>query len=451
MARMLNSCPLCPGHCTDADLTPLLNPQLRWLWEQIATRCDHSGDTTLSQGRLTLRIPASPEERSAAGRLLGSSRLLPATKRTIDLARLTRKLTVRGPHLTPAAVAAHAVNRTLGTPAHHRKQHQARAQRIEDLLHQLLSNLPQTARLRPHPQALWAQLRTQGTAHRVLTANNPERLLHHYTAVLTHLPPPGTVLDRRLLAQSSAGHPKALDRGTLLATLIRATADHTGTVPPNANYREAWALLGVRCDDLTGGLLTINLHPLGFTAPPGHAITLPPRSLQLCTWPDPFGSGGVYITENPSIATAMLDEPDLAPGTPLICLLGTPSTTETEALGRLDQTGWSLAVRADFDPAGIRHVHAVLKEAPTAQPWRMNSTHYLEALTIEPDPTTELDPDQIPDTPWDPGLADAMRRHRRSSFEEALALELVDDMRSAQPGPRGRGEPGSVRREVISV
>ncbi|WP_127354151.1 DUF2399 domain-containing protein [Actinacidiphila soli] len=57
-----------------------------------------------------------------------------------------------------------------------------------------------------------------------------------------------------------------------------------------------------------------------------------------------------------------------------------------------------LAVRADFDPAGLRHVRAVLAAAPTAWPWRMSSHDYRQALANLPSGAIELNTSQIPDT-----------------------------------------------------
>lgn len=64
-------------------------------------------------------------------------------------------------------------------------------------------------------------------------------------------------------------------------------------------------MLGVRCDDIVGGLTTVGITPAGWTVPDRTPVTLPPRVLATCDWPT--GAAPVFVTENPSVLSAAVD------------------------------------------------------------------------------------------------------------------------------------------------
>ncbi|MER7772933.1 DUF2399 domain-containing protein [Kitasatospora sp. NPDC096140] len=93
-----------------------------------------------------------------------------------------------------------------------------------------------------------------------------------------------------------------------------------------------------------------------------------------------------------------------------------------------------MAVRADFDVAGLHHVSAVTVAQPAAQPWRMAADDYRQSLNVGTDRWTyPLDPAHLPPTPWNPALEVAMRRHRRPGFEEGLLDTLLGDVLTGHP------------------
>jgi hypothetical protein len=104
----MTACSLCGDACAEAELEPLLDARLAWFWEQIGRAADRRGDAALAEGSLSVRAPDAPDQRAAAGGLVGGKVLKQGQTRNIDLSQLTLKLRVRGPHLTPGAVAAHA-------------------------------------------------------------------------------------------------------------------------------------------------------------------------------------------------------------------------------------------------------------------------------------------------------------------------------------------------------
>lgn len=140
----------------------------------------------------------------------------------------------------------------------------------------------------------------------------------------------------------------------------------------------------------------------------------------------------VFVTENPSVLSAAR-QLALSGAVPrLICTSGTPSALETAAIARLHDAGWNVAVRADFDEAGLTHIQTLRTTTPDATPWRMGTDDYL--ATVDLDNPRQLTRTQRLRSPWDPGLADAMRRTGTPAYEEALLPQLLDDIATGRPG-----------------
>ena len=423
-------CPLCGGECAGAELGPLLIPRLGWLWEQVGRAADRRGDAALVQGSLSVRAPTSPDERAAARGLVGGRVLKQGQSRSIDLSRLTLKLRVRGARLTPGAVAAHALGRRLALRAAvdaQRREHE------QDLLGGFL----EAARSVPHdsfrtPERIWAGLRRSGWVTRLAAVDDPKSFLRSATAVIAALPPADTRIDRRRLAADATGDPHALDHDSALARFVIAILVSVGCIAGGQRPRDAWASLRVDSDDIVGGLTAVGIAPLGWNLPPGVAVTLPPRTLSRCDWPPPSCSNSwVFVTENPSVASAAAD---LAAGEVkirLLCTSGTPSADEITAIARLAHQGWRVAVRADFDAAGLAHVAAILERTPGAVPWRMRAEDYAESLKEVIANETTLE--RIPNSPWAPQLAALMRERGRAAYEEALLPTLLEDLQAGSP------------------
>jgi len=424
----VTGCTVCDGECVGANLTPLLTDDLAWLWQRLADAADRRGDAVLTLGFVTVTAPSSPEQRAAVLGLLPGRPLLAGQSRRVDLTALTTSVRRHGLNLTPGAVAAHAVRRQLAARARRRDD--------RDAFERSLASIGAGwARSSASPMAArwdqtWSSLRRTGWVTRLHTTQNAEALLRQALTTVDALPEPGNRLDRRVLASLVARDPHALNAGEPLTALTLALLTGSG-VAPSGRSRDTWAAVGVNCDDLTDGLIAVGIYPTGWQLPPGAAVTLPPRELSGCTWAPPAQPGSwVFVTENPSVASAAADV--AAAGSPvhLLCTSGTPSAIEVAAIARLLDTGWQLAVRADFDAAGIAHVRAVLDVAPAAHVWRMTTVDYKAACGGEATvPLTD-----VPDTPWDPTLANEMRATGAAAFEEALLPELLDDLRATNPG-----------------
>ncbi|MER6334480.1 DUF2399 domain-containing protein [Streptomyces sp. NPDC001034] len=435
---VLDSTPVtCPeglchnGACRRTDLSPLLSPNVRWLWEQIAQRADQRGDAAMASGTMKIATPHSPTQRAAVIGLLSPRALPPGVTRRIDLDQLTQVLTRRDPDLTPGVVTAHALGRPLAARAADKARLTARLTTLQHLRSRLARALPTTAPVRPD-DAGWDSLRRRGTLARLAQHPDPERLLRACFAVLHRLPAAGRA-DRRRLAHAATGNPHALDSGTDLACLVLAEAAAGGHTDTAGAARDAWDRLGVDLDTLTGGLLTLGVHPSGWRIPPEQPIVLTPHVLRHAKWPSPRHNERrwIFLTENPAVAAAALDE--VKNPVRLLCTVGTPSRTELRALASLAARGWRIAVRADFDAAGLALVRAVLDAAPAAKAWRMTADDYNASLYPSPFEPGMLDFDRLGDTPWDPPLAAAMRVCGRPAYEEGLLGPLLTDLRQGYP------------------
>lgn len=425
---MSAACPLCDGSCSGIELAPLLVRDLMWLWQQLADIADRRGDPVLAEGTASVSVPEAVEARAAAAGLL-EGRLRPNRSRRVDLAALSASLRRRGAVLTPGAVAAHAVGRRLAM----RSLAEAERERRVTALHEVFRGGWPTG-LPADVEPIWVALRRGGWIARCLSAADPHALILNALAVLGFLESSrGGRIDRRRLAADLLASAHALDDGTPVAGLVLAMLAAIGWVPPRTRPRAAWALVGVDCDDVTGGLLAIGISPRGWTIPTDAVVTIPPRILRSCDWqPAPAGAW-IFVTENPSIAAAAADL--AATGVPvrLLCTSGTPSAVEVAAIGRLANAEWRIAVRADFDPAGLRHVAALLAGVPGAVPWRMGEADYEESIAGRPELADPIDPSDALSTPWSPLLAVAMTSRGVVAHEEALASVLLDDLRAGRP------------------
>ncbi len=428
---MSANCSLCEGQCAGAELAPLLDPRLRWLWEQVARAADRRGDAHLAEGSLSLRAPASAEERAAARGLVGGRVLKSGQSRSVDLQELAATLRVRGPNLTPGVVAAHALGRRLALRAETRAQRRRAEQQLMEQFRRETVSLQGDGF--HDPDRVWTVLRRTGWAARLLSIDQPQRFVRWAGAVLRALPSEGARMDRRRLAADATGDPHALDHGSTLSRLVLAILMASGRIEPRQRPRDAWMAVGVDADDVVGGLTAIGIAPLGWNVPRAMAMTLPPRTLARCEWPAPDApESWIFVTENPSVASAAADLATGGANVRLLCTSGTPSADEVAAIARLALRGWRLAVRADFDPAGLAHVAAILGKASGAIPWRMSAGDYARSVQ---DP--EIDEplfEQIPDTRWDPQLAAAMRDKCIPAYEEFLLPVLLDDLRRGAPG-----------------
>lgn len=252
------------------------------------------------------------------------------------------------------------------------------------------------------------------------------RQLETALAVLRRLPADGVALAS--LAAEEAGGPHGLDRGTALAGIVlEAVAAAAGRARPvdAEEIRDQWESVGVAPDPLSSTVTVLGLpgdgSPLGAWLAEARRVS-EPVSLSLANlrrWPRPALPAGdvAVVVENPSLvaeaAAAGWDGP------PLVCSSGRPTVAVVTLLRQLGAGGARLCQHADFDPAGVG-ITGWLQDRAGTVPWRMSAADYGSVQT-----SRDATFNEVPPTPWDPDLSEAMAKRGVPVYEEEVRVELL--------------------------
>ena len=411
---------------TDPRLQRLLGGEpVAWLVQRARDRLAAGRPLT---GTVTLPA-ATPEQRHAVERLTGRA-ARSGTSLSVSLTEVDRILRDSG--AAPGGLAE-AVTRLTGPPRDLSRERADRAAAWRAAFASLDTAIDGRNELAP-----WrAWLDATGVVRRLAPEPGQARLLlTQVAAVLGRLPSRGIPLGR--LAAECCGDAHALDEGrpagTLVLSAVRALAGRPFAAEGTAGSRRAaWAAAGVHLDELSSLVLCLGIPGDTRTAlgvvlaacrEAGQPAVLTLR--QLRCHEEPLPSGRVRICENPVVVAAAADE--LGPGCqPLVCVGGQPSAAGWRLLELLAAGGADFGYHGDFDWGGVRIASAV-RQRVDWRPWRYgqpddeaaaSAAQALAPLAGEPAAT-----------PWDPGLAAAMRR-RNLRIEEELALDaLLQDLSS---------------------
>ncbi|NHD16209.1 MULTISPECIES: TIGR02679 family protein [unclassified Actinopolyspora] len=415
----------------------LRDTELRPLWRAVHER--------LSSGRTVRGVRVGPldeTQRSRLADLLGRTRL-PGEYERIALAELdTALLEVCG--RDSRAVVSELVG-PLDDQAARRKRHTDEATELWRWLaeHEVVAARPELAD--------WvAQVRRNGLVDG--SVSRTRELLGEALRVLAGLPGAGIPLP--VLAERELGDPHALDDGTRVAGLVlRALAVlHGVPVPEYAEQRrELWERAGVAEDELSATVLVAGpvlgghgtaARMLRVAGEDGCAVALTPAQLRGGTQHGGIvpaeGVTEVYVVENPAVLTLALRRFG-ACCPPMICVSGWPNSAAIPLLRELAAHGVLARYHGDFDGEGLR-ITGHLVERVGVRPWRMTTADYLAALAGSGEGESRRGgpaAGSVPDTPWDPELAGAVREHGVSVPEERVAETLLDELGRAvvQPFP----------------
>lgn len=274
-------------------------------------------------------------------------------------------------------------------------------------------------------------------------------------SVLRRLPAEGISLAS--LANDATGDPHSLDHGRTVAGMV-LDAVACALERPRAEDAEAarslWELAGVVPDPHSSTVLALGLGgddrtPLGrwllACAEAGEPAVLSLANLR--RWPlTPLASSGrIYAVENPSLVA---EASNGWSGPPLVCTSGRPTIAVVTLLRQLGSEGAVVYQHADFDPTGVA-ISGWLAERAGSVPWKMTAADYVGSLA----PSAPGFAGTPPETPWDPGLREAMSQRGKALYEEEIRAELLRSMLDpgAAPrrpqgatcrGPSGVAEPG---------
>jgi len=425
------------GDIDDERLRRLLgDPSLEWLLERVRRRIE-LGQPLL--GTVT-RGDASVAERDAVERLFGRR---PHSGRTLSvpLADLDQLLRRSGLHAEGLAAALVVLTGPVSVRADIRA-------RVQEAWSAAFTNVIEAALGRPELVVWLARIRDTGLVKRLVPDPAPAReLLDVLASVLDALPAAGESLST--FSARVAGRAHALDDGQPLATLaLGAARALAGIEPPGLDEsaaearREAWAGVGVLCDELSSAVLTLGLpgdptltgQMLELAGSGGQPLWLTLR--QLVRDPPRWATGApaqarVYVCENPSIVALAADRLG-ADCPPVVCTNGQPGAATMLLLRSLLEAGAQLLHHGDFDWGGVR-IGNVLHRRLTIAPWRFDRDAYLQAVG-ECRNASPLAGDPIV-AAWDPQLGDAMHREGRRIEEELVADDLL---RALEEGACGR-------------
>jgi len=244
--------------------------------------------------------------------------------------------------------------------------------------------------------------------------------------------PAGRAVMLGALAEAVTGDPAALNDGTTLSALVlSALAARAGAAAPRspADRRRLWESADVVADDLASRVLVLNLAADGTGL--GEWLTGAARSgtpcyvtmHQLMSHAVAISAGIVFACQRRAVLRRAAA--DLAAASaPLLCAEGQPSAAFRRLAEIIAGGGGELRYHGDFDWPPMAAA-ATLIDRYQARAWRMTAADYLAradasqvALTGAPQPT-----------PWDPGLARAMRQTGLAVPEESMADQLLDDLR----------------------
>ena len=378
-------------------------PGLVPLWQALHDR--------FSSGRPVLRVTVTglgPEHQAALADLLGLDRY-PGPSMTIPVAKVEAAL---------ADLEVRAVVEEIAGPIGNRAQ---------DLLDRRLARADLNTWFASHPVV------TAEPALLELSLSRVDRsLLDQALNVIAALPASGRPL--AAVANDITGDPHALDDGTRLSGLVlKALSLSYGLpLPDGAQSRRAfWERAGVSCDELSTTVLVKALRPTG-TEPLARVLQIwgaEPSVVtlaQLKATPQlKIDAKDVWVTENPTIL-AMAHQRLGADCPPMVCTAGWPNSAVVRLLRTL--IGVTLHYHGDFDGEGLR-IAAYTMAKTGAQPWRMATADYLDALAKHPG---EHFPGRITDAPWDPDLAATMRSKAVAVPEETVADSLIEDLDRAR-------------------
>lgn len=356
----------------------------------------------------------SADERAALCGMLGRPAASGASLR-FDVGQLDAVLLASG-----AAASLRDALELLDGPIEQRAAQRAATALAWSDLHATLADARLAAWL-AQPRALGALKRASGGV-----AARAAQLCADASRVLAALPCAPTT--RSHLAARILGDAHALDNGRPVATLVlavlrHARADDAADDEPDESLRSQWAALGVMVNELARPALFLNLP--GHDGGAGEPAYLSLRALlreERC-WA--VARRDVFVCENPNIVALAADALG-ARCAPLVCTEGMPAAAQRTLLAQLAAAGARLRYHGDFDWPGLA-IGNVVMNAFGAEPWLFAAGDYRRAVRASAPSSRRLDA-HARDAVWDAELKQAMLASGIAIDEEAVAMELLQDL-----------------------
>jgi uncharacterized protein (TIGR02679 family) len=248
-----------------------------------------------------------------------------------------------------------------------------------------------------------------------------------------------------LFAQKVTGNPHAFDRNTALGKMLLhlLTVDQKTKEEGEVNFsktseeeNDLLGFYGLIRDDLWSFVTFQNIlaeidqeiHPVWKAAQEtGTVLNLPLKELIKVDRVYPFERNAVWVVENSSVASTLMD---LAPYAPIICTHGQVRIAGWRLIELLVLSGVTIYYSGDLDPEGMLIADRLVRRFPKAvRLWRMDEKSYLEAMSDEIISDKRLS--QLKKLHY-PGLnkvAEVMQSKKRAGYQEAMVEVMVEDLK----------------------
>lgn len=247
---------------------------------------------------------------------------------------------------------------------------------------------------------------------------------------------------RPVFAARLTGDPHGLDRGTwagrlLYAGILYVLGNDSCCVQENRHHAETvravFRRAGLEEDDLSSNVIAAGLRTLAGDArdgmfdnarETGTPLILPLRFFELKTAWFPFRA--VYVVENPTVLSAVLDAWDGPDSPPIICPSGQPSVAALKLLDELAAAGAKIHYSGDFDGKGLEIGVGLWNRYKDAfVPLLFDTRTYNSAPA-----GTKLTGEQRKriaalQVPWNLDLPEAILRRGYVVYQEALVEEMI--------------------------
>lgn len=239
-----------------------------------------------------------------------------------------------------------------------------------------------------------------------------------------------------LFSQKATGNPHAFDTNTVLGKLLVHAAFSLNkqhiAYPKNTEERvDLLATLKIVQDDLWNFVTVQGL--VGYTHESIHkvweaanqtksALNMPMRELLNITRVQPLSNKSVYIVENSSVASTLMDINQEAP---IICTHGQVRMAGWRLLDLLD-SDVAIYYAGDLDPEGLHIAQNILKRyGSRVNLWRMDVQCYQNAMseTLSDDRLAKLKSITIL-----PNVVKQMHQNKKAAYQEAWIDLLIEDI-----------------------
>lgn len=434
------------GRVDQTRLNRLLgDPALCWVLDRVRRRIELGQplDGTIA------RPSASAAERDAVARLFGRP---PRTARgvSVSLEELDTLLRRSGAHEGGIAEAVVMLTGPVTVRA-------ARIASEERAWAGAFAQIEAACAGRTELAAWIGRIRRTGLVKR-LAGGSPaagRELLNSLASVVVALPRAGGE-SLGTFAARVTGRAHALDEDSPLGTLaLGAARVLAGLEPPGPGEsvaearREAWAAVGVLCDELSSTVLTLALpgdgsvtgRMLDAAREAGEPAWLTLRQLvrDAPRW-RAADVGAVLVVENPSVVALAADRLG-ARSAPMVCTNGQPRAATIVLLRSLAAAGVRLRHHGDFDWGGLRIANLLHRRLPV-EPWEFDCHAYERAVAMHPH-AAPLSEGWV-QASWDSRLAPAMREAGQRIEEELVAGDLLEKLRGLCVKQEVRRTPGEI-------